>query len=163
VAEPFLNALAAEAERWAARLGPMVDRRMRDSVDTQVQHALKDGARLLSGGTASAGPGAFYPPTVLADCSDDMAVMRSETFGPVAPVLTVASFEEALRRAADSPYGLAATVLSASMSDAQQAWRTLPAGTVKINAVIAGRRAVPHIPGGAAARVSATARSCSMR
>jgi succinate-semialdehyde dehydrogenase/glutarate-semialdehyde dehydrogenase len=143
VAEPFLNALAAEAERWAARLGPMVDRRMRDSVDTQVQHALKDGARVLSGGVAPAGPGAFYPPTVLADCSDGMAVMHSETFGPVAPVLTVASFEEALRRAADSPYGLAATVLTASMSHAQQAWRTLPVGTVKINAVFGGA------PGGA--------------
>jgi acyl-CoA reductase-like NAD-dependent aldehyde dehydrogenase len=58
-------------------------------------------------------------------------------------VLTVASFEEALRRAADSPYGLAATVLTASMSHAQQAWRTLPVGTVKINAVFGGA------PGGA--------------
>ena len=44
------------------------------------------------------GPGAFYPPTVLADCTDDMAVLREETFGPVAPVVVVDSFDEALRR-----------------------------------------------------------------
>ena len=99
---------------------------------------------MLRGEAISPGPGAFYPPTVLTDCTDEMAVMRDETFGPVAPVATVESFEEALRRAADSPYGLAATVLTGSMSHAQQAWRTLPAGTVKINAVFGGA------PGGAA-------------
>jgi acyl-CoA reductase-like NAD-dependent aldehyde dehydrogenase len=144
VAEPFLDALAAEADRWASRLGPMVDRRMRESVDSQVQHAIKEGARAIRGGAAPAGPGAFYPPTVLADCTDAMTIMHEETFGPVAPVMTVESFDEALRRAADSPYGLTATVLTTSMSHAQQAWRALPVGTVKINAVFGGA------PGGAA-------------
>ncbi|MEU4215611.1 aldehyde dehydrogenase family protein [Actinoplanes sp. NPDC026623] len=141
---PFLDALAAEADRWAGHLGPLVDRRLRDAVDDQVQRAVKDGARALRGGAVPPGPGAFYPPTVLADCTDEMAVMRDETFGPVAPVATVESFDEALRRAADSPYGLAATVLTGSMSHAQRAWRTLPTGTVKINAVFGGA------PGGAA-------------
>ena len=144
IAEPFLAALTAEAQRWAGDLGPLVDRRLRDAVDDQVQRAVKDGARVLHGGSVPAGPGAFYPPTVLADCTDDMAVMREETFGPVAPVAVVESFDEALRRAADSPYGLAATVLTGSMSHAQRAWRTLPAGTVKVNAVFGGA------PGGAA-------------
>jgi succinate-semialdehyde dehydrogenase/glutarate-semialdehyde dehydrogenase len=73
-----------------------------------------------------------------------MAVVREETFGPVAPVVTVGSFAEALARAADSPYGLAATVLTGSMSHAQRALRELPVGTVKINAVFGGA------PGGAA-------------
>ncbi|HEX9999762.1 MAG TPA: aldehyde dehydrogenase family protein [Actinoplanes sp.] len=144
IVEPFLDALAAEADRWAGDLGPLVDRRLRDAVDDQVQRAVKDGARVLRGGAVPPGPGAFYPPTVLADCTDAMTVMRDETFGPVAPVATVESFDEALRRAADSAYGLAATVLTGSMSHAQQAWRTLPAGTVKVNAVFGGA------PGGAA-------------
>jgi acyl-CoA reductase-like NAD-dependent aldehyde dehydrogenase len=144
VAEPFLEALAAEADEWAPRIGPLVDRRLRDAVDDQVQRALKDGATALRGGAVPPGPGAFYPPTVLAGCTDQMAVMREETFGPVAPVMAVDSFDEALRRAADSPYGLAATVLTASMSHAQQACRDLPVGTVKINAVFGGA------PGGAA-------------
>lgn len=144
VAEPFIDALAAEADRWASRLGPLVDRRLRDAVDDQVQRAIKDGATALRGGAVPAGPSAFYPPTVLAGCTDQMAVMREETFGPVAPVMAVDSFDEALRRAADSPYGLAATVLTRSMSHAQRAWRDLPVGTVKINAVFGGA------PGGAA-------------
>jgi acyl-CoA reductase-like NAD-dependent aldehyde dehydrogenase len=144
VAGPFLDALAAEAGRWAGDLGPLVDRRLRDAVHAQVSAAVEAGARVLAGGAVPGGPGAYYPPTVLADCTDDMAVLRAETFGPVAPVVTVDSFAEALSRAADSPYGLAATVLTGSMSHAQRAWRELPAGTVKVNAVFGGA------PGGAA-------------
>jgi acyl-CoA reductase-like NAD-dependent aldehyde dehydrogenase len=144
VAEQFLDALAAEADRWANRIGPLVDRRLRDAVDDQVQRAIKDGATALRGGAVPPGPGAFYPPTVLTGCTDQMTVMREETFGPVAPVLAVDSFDEALSRAADSPYGLAATVLTRSMSHAQRACRDLPVGTVKINAVFGGA------PGGAA-------------
>jgi acyl-CoA reductase-like NAD-dependent aldehyde dehydrogenase len=144
VAEPFAEALTNEADQWAEKIGPLVDRRLRDTVDDQVQRALKDGAKALAGGAVPPGPGAYYPPTVLTGCTDEMAVMREETFGPVAPVMTVGSFDEALRRAADSPYGLAATVLTRSMSNAQQAWRELPVGTVKVNAVFGGA------PGGAA-------------
>ncbi|WP_127507351.1 aldehyde dehydrogenase family protein [Actinoplanes solisilvae] len=144
VAAEFLDHLARAADEWAPKIGPLVDRRLRDAVDEQVQQAIKAGARAVRGGAAPTGPGAYYPPTVLADCTDDMPVVREETFGPVAPVITVGSFDEALTRAADSPYGLAATVLTPSMSNAQRAWRQLPAGTVKINAVFGGA------PGGAA-------------
>ncbi|MGW0435596.1 aldehyde dehydrogenase family protein [Micromonospora sp. NPDC003197] len=152
VAEPFLDALVRRAEAMrmgsgrdpATDLGPLVDRRHREHVAAQVQAAVADGAQLRCGGTIQDGPGAFYPATVLADCCDGMAVMREETFGPVAPVLTVDSFDEALSRAARSTYGLAATVLTGSMSNAQRAWRELPVGTVKINAVFGGA------PGGAA-------------
>ncbi|MCA2211987.1 aldehyde dehydrogenase family protein [Jidongwangia harbinensis] len=144
VAPAFLDALVTEAEAWQPRIGPLVDRRLRDSVHAQVTAAVAAGARVLHGGETPAGPGAYYPPTVLADCTADMAVLREETFGPVAPVQVVDSFAEALSRAAESPYGLAATVLTRSMSHAQQAWRELPVGTVKVNAVFGGA------PGGAA-------------
>jgi succinate-semialdehyde dehydrogenase/glutarate-semialdehyde dehydrogenase len=73
-----------------------------------------------------------------------MAVFREETFGPVAPVAVVDSFDEALRRAAQGEYGLAASVLTADLSHATRAWRELPAGTVKVNNVFGGA------PGGAA-------------
>jgi acyl-CoA reductase-like NAD-dependent aldehyde dehydrogenase len=73
-----------------------------------------------------------------------MRVMREETFGPVAPVEVVDSFEDGLALAARDEYGLAATVLTGSMANAQHAWRELPFGTVKINAVFGGA------PGGAA-------------
>lgn len=144
IAGPLVAALEKEASRWGAELGPLVDRRMRDEVHTQVAAAVAAGARLVAGGEVPEGPGSFYPPTVLADCTDDMAVVREETFGPVAAVVVVADFDEGLARAADSAYGLAASVLTASMSNAQEAWRALPAGTVKVNNVFGGA------PGGAA-------------
>lgn len=152
IVEPFLDALVERA-RWltlgsgggpATRLGPLVDRRHRDQVHRQVTAAVDAGAQLRCGGSVPAGPGAFYPATVLAHVTDDMAVMAEETFGPVAPVASVGSFEDGLERAAHSAYGLAATVLTASMPRAQQAWRHLPVGTVKINSVFGGA------PGGAA-------------
>ncbi len=144
VADPFLAALVASAGEWADRLGPLVDRRHRIQVHAQVTAAVAAGARVHCGASVPDGPGAYYPPTVLADCTDDMAVVAEETFGPVAAAVTVDSFDEALTRAARSRYGLAATVLTGSMSHAQQAWQELPVGTVKINAVFGGA------PGGAA-------------
>jgi succinate-semialdehyde dehydrogenase / glutarate-semialdehyde dehydrogenase len=72
-----------------------------------------------------------------------MLVFREETFGPIAPVRVVADFDTALTEAADDRYGLAATVLTPNMANAQEAWRALPVGTVKINAVFGGA------PGGA--------------
>jgi succinate-semialdehyde dehydrogenase/glutarate-semialdehyde dehydrogenase len=152
VAEPFLAALVARAEAQvlgpgldpSTTLGPLVDRRLRDAVHGQVAEALAAGATALTGGAVPDGPGAFYPATVLADCTDAMTVFREETFGPVAPVRVVSSFDEALTAAASGRYGLAATVLTRDMAHAQRAWRELPVGTVKVNAVFGGA------PGGAA-------------
>jgi succinate-semialdehyde dehydrogenase/glutarate-semialdehyde dehydrogenase len=152
VAQPFVDALVRRAERLvtgpgtdpSTQLGPLVDHRMRDAVHAQVDEAVDAGALLLTGGRLPDGPGAFYPATVLDGCTDDMTVMCEETFGPVAPVRRVASFDEGLEAAADGRYGLAAVVLTASMDHAQGAWRELPVGTVKVNAVFGGA------PGGAA-------------
>jgi acyl-CoA reductase-like NAD-dependent aldehyde dehydrogenase len=152
VAEDFVSALVDRAQALrmgpgrdpGTELGPLVDRRHRDHVHGQVTAADAEGARLRTGGTLPDGPGAFYPATVVSDCTHQMVLVREETFGPVAPVVVVDSFSEALRCAADSPYGLAATVLTGSMSHAQRAWRELPVGTVKVNAVFGGA------PGGAA-------------
>ena len=144
VADPFLAALTTEAQQWAERLGPLVDRRQREHVQGQVAEALAAGAHALTGGEVPEGPGAFYPPTVLIGCTPPMRVMREETFGPVAPVRVVPDFDAALAEAVSDDYGLAATVLTPSMAHAQMAWRTLPVGTVKVNDVFGGA------PGGAA-------------
>jgi acyl-CoA reductase-like NAD-dependent aldehyde dehydrogenase len=153
VAEPFLDALVRRAQALVmgpgtadgTELGPLVDARMREAVHDQVARAVMDGgAELLCGGTVPDGPGTFYPATVLTGCTADMAVMQEETFGPVAPVSVVADFEAALDAAAQGRYGLAAVVLTSSMEHAQRAWRELPVGTVKVNAVFGGA------PGGAA-------------
>ncbi|WBQ02962.1 aldehyde dehydrogenase family protein [Kribbella sp. CA-293567] len=142
LADRFLDALAAEAS--SRQLAPLVDRRHRELVHRQVAAAVSSGATALTGGDLPSGPGAHYPATVLADCGPELEVMQAETFGPVAPVAVVDSFDEALRLAATGEYGLAASVLTGSMTNAQRAWRELPVGTVKINAVFGGA------PGGAA-------------
>jgi acyl-CoA reductase-like NAD-dependent aldehyde dehydrogenase len=152
LAEPFLEALVRRAETLVmgpgtdpgTQLGPLVDRRMRDTVHDHVTDAVEQGATLLTGGTVPGGAGSFYPATVLTGCTPGMKVMDEETFGPVAPVCVVPDFDAALEAACQGPYGLAAVVLTGSMEHAQRAWRTLPVGTVKVNAAFGGA------PGGAA-------------
>lgn len=152
VAEPFVEALVAEARAWtvgdpfdpATRMGPLVDRAQVDHVHRHVSDAVAGGARVACGGAPSERAGAFYPPTVLTDVTDEMLVLREETFGPVAPVRVVDTFDEALELANCGDYGLAAVVLTASAEHAHRAWRTLQAGTVKVNAAFGGA------PGGAA-------------
>ena len=152
VAEEFLAALVAQAAEWADRIGPLVDERQREHVHTHVEDALARGARLLTGGTVPDGPGAFYPPTVLTGCTSAMSVVREETFGPVAPVRVVPDFAAGLREAVADRYGLAATVLTADMAHAQEAWRTLPVGTVKVNDVFGGAPGGSAQPRGASGR-----------
>ena len=146
IAEAFLEAMVAQARDRNERrlLGPLVDERMRTAVHDQVAASLRAGARALVGGEVPEGPGSYYPATVLVDCTPDMPVMTEETFGPVAPVVVVDSFEEGLALAAADRYGLAATVLTGSLAHAHAAVDTLPVGTVKVNAVFGGA------PGGSA-------------
>jgi acyl-CoA reductase-like NAD-dependent aldehyde dehydrogenase len=146
IAEPFIAALTREAERRTAdaEFGPLVDEQMRLAVHEQVADAISLGATALAGGDIPEGPGSFYPATVLTGCRPSMPVMTSETFGPVAPVQVVRDFDEALHLAVSDEYGLAATVLTKSMSNAHTAIDRLPVGTVKINAVFGGA------PGGSA-------------
>ncbi|SDG58073.1 succinate-semialdehyde dehydrogenase / glutarate-semialdehyde dehydrogenase [Lentzea fradiae] len=144
IATQFLDALCEQAATWNEDPQPLVDVRQREFVHEQVAEAVAAGASALAGGAVPDGPGAYYPATVLSGCSGAMRVMCEETFGPVAPVQLVSSFDEAVTEACSSEYGLAATVLTASMEHAQRAWRALPVGTVKVNAVFGGA------PGGAA-------------
>ena len=128
----------------ATTMASLVDGRALATVDGHVQEALGRGARLLTGGTVRAAGGTAYAPTVLVDCTDDMAVMAEETFGPVAAVAVVPSWEDGLERAARGRYGLAATVLTDDAAHALAAIDALEVGTVKVNAVFGGA------PGGSA-------------
>jgi succinate-semialdehyde dehydrogenase/glutarate-semialdehyde dehydrogenase len=138
--------VVAELIRRAAdtTIGPLIDDRQRSLVHAHVTTAVADGATLRCGGEIPERPGSWYPPTVVTGVVDDTPLMTDETFGPVAAVRTVGSFDEGLELASGGSYGLAGTVLTASQEHAQRAWRELPVGTVKVNAVFGGA------PGGAA-------------
>jgi len=160
VAEPFVDALAVRARSMrvgpgmddGTEMGPLIDERQREVVHAHVSEAVERGAQVRAGGELPGGDGAngapahgfFYPPTVIVGAGDDTRLMREETFGPVAPVQVVESFDEAIERANATDYGLAATVLTESEEHAERAWRELSVGTVKVNAVFGGA------PGGSA-------------
>ena len=114
-------------------MGPLTTKGQLDVVARQVEGALAAGARALTGGELPDGPGFFYPPTVLVDVTDDMEMMREETFGPVMPVIPVDSLEEGIRLANDSSFGLTASGWTRSKKTAARLQRELDAGTVTIN------------------------------
>jgi acyl-CoA reductase-like NAD-dependent aldehyde dehydrogenase len=151
IAAEFVAALVDEARSLVVgdgldpetQIGPLIDVAQREVVHSHVADAVERGARLETGGPRD-GAGFFYEPTVLTGVDDDMQIMQEETFGPVAAVRVVRSFEEGLAAANGTQYGLAASVLTASQEHAQRAARMLDAGTVKVNAVWGGA------PGGAA-------------
>ena len=107
VADAFIAALVTEAREWAERIGPLVDNRQREQVHRHVADAVKRGARVLIGGELPPGPGSYYPPTVLTDCTADMLVFGEETFGPIVSVRVVPDFATALTEVAEDRYGLA--------------------------------------------------------
>jgi acyl-CoA reductase-like NAD-dependent aldehyde dehydrogenase len=114
-------------------VGPMTMERQRRIVEEHVSDAVQRGARVLTGGATPAGPGWFYPPTVLTDVDHTMRIMREETFGPVLPVMVVDSVDEAIRLANDSDFGLTASGWTRDAALAQRLQRELVAGTVTIN------------------------------
>jgi len=140
VAEAFLAKVLEETCRIRLRssaglgdMGPLTLERQRRIVEDHVADAVAKGARVLAGGAACAGPGFFYPPTVLVDVDHTMTIMRDETFGPVLPIMAVDSLDEAIRLANDSPYGLAASGWTRSEETARRLHRELLAGVVTIN------------------------------
>jgi acyl-CoA reductase-like NAD-dependent aldehyde dehydrogenase len=115
-------------------LGPLVDARALSVVEAQVGEARSKGARVLCGGRRWSGSRGFhYEPTLLADCPEDSAAMREETFGPLLPVRAVESDEEAVARMNDSRYGLTASVWTRDAARADRLARDLVAGTVYQN------------------------------
>ncbi len=114
--------------------GPLISMDALAKVEAHVADALAHGARLLTGGARHALGGRFYQPTVLADCTPAMQVCRSETFGPVAPLIRFADEAEVIRMANDTEYGLAAYAYTRDLGRAWRLAECLEYGMVGINA-----------------------------
>ena len=128
-------------------IGPLIRERQLRTVEEHVEDARLRGARLVTGGErlTALGPN-FYPPTVLADATHDMLVMREETFGPVLPIMPFDSDAEAVRLANDSEYGLAASVWTHDRARGEKIARQINAGTVMVNDSVScfGISEAPH-------------------
>jgi acyl-CoA reductase-like NAD-dependent aldehyde dehydrogenase len=111
-------------------LGPIIDERQRDKVHDLVTSSVKAGARLAAGGTFH---GLFYRPTVLSEVTPTMPISVNEIFGPVAPVVTFSTLEEAAALARDTEYGLSVAILSRDVMKAMELAEHIPSGLVHIN------------------------------
>ncbi|MFC5998424.1 NAD-dependent succinate-semialdehyde dehydrogenase [Quadrisphaera sp. GCM10027208] len=151
VAEEFSRRLA---ERMAAltvgrgtddgvQVGPLVDERQRSTVDELVRDAVARGATVLTGGERVGDAGYFYAPTVLGDVPAGARILAEEVFGPVAPVTTFRTDDEAVAAANDTPYGLVAYVFTRDLDRALRVAERLQTGMVGLNTGVVSNPAAP--------------------
>ncbi|MGH9116547.1 MAG: NAD-dependent succinate-semialdehyde dehydrogenase [Acidimicrobiales bacterium] len=124
-------------------VGPLINADARKKVVELVDDAVDHGARLVLGGHAPDGPGYFYEPTVLADVPADARCQTEEIFGPVAPVRSIGTNEEAIAAANDTEYGLVAYLYTRDVARALETCEALEAGMVGLNRGLVSNPAGP--------------------
>ena len=138
IADAYVQALAEHARNLPVgdpatgqvALGPLIDAGQRDKVHGLVTSSVAAGAKVAAGGEYE---GLFYKPTVLDEVRTDMPAYSQEVFGPVAPVIRVSSAEEAVRLAAETPYGLSLSILTRDVMKGLSLAERIPTGIVHIN------------------------------
>jgi acyl-CoA reductase-like NAD-dependent aldehyde dehydrogenase len=143
IAEQFIDRVTAlsaalvvgDGLESGTQVGPLINAKQRDRVESLVQDAVGGGARVLTGGSrpADRASGYFYQPTVLTDVRTDMPVYAEEIFGPVMPVTPFSDPDEALALANDTEYGLTAFVQTNDLNTALRMSEALEYGMVCVN------------------------------
>ncbi len=149
VAEEFTGKLAermgalrvGRGQDEGVEVGPLIDGKAVEGVAELVREAVGKGARVVTGGTEP--DGNFYAPTVLADVPSDARIAREEIFGPVAPVSTFETDEEAIAMANDTEYGLASYLYTASLERTLKVIERLEFGMVGVNTGLVSNPAAP--------------------
>ena len=118
----------------AVDMGPLINAKQAQKVRALVDAAVADGAKLVTGGRlVERGGGHYFEPTVLADCRQDMEIMRREIFGPVAPIHVIRDLDEAIEKANDSAYGLTSSIYTSDIGAAMRACNEIRFGETYIN------------------------------
>jgi succinate-semialdehyde dehydrogenase/glutarate-semialdehyde dehydrogenase len=151
VAEEFAEKLAArmgalKVGRGTEKdtdVGPLIDDGQRSTVAELVDDAVDKGARALVGGKGVEGAGSFYEPTVLVDVPADARLLKEEIFGPVAPVATFTTDEEAIAAANDTEYGLVAYVFTSDVKRALRVCEALETGMIGLNQGLVSNAGAP--------------------
>ena len=126
-------------------VGPLSSRSQRDSIEAQVKDAARRGAKVVVGGRRWGTRGYFFEPTVLADVTTEMRVLREETFGPAAPVTPFRSVDEAIAQANATEFGLGASLWTRDLTRAREIARRIQAGMVSVNSIV---KSDPRLPFG---------------
>ncbi|CAH0123330.1 MULTISPECIES: NAD-dependent succinate-semialdehyde dehydrogenase [unclassified Microbacterium] len=124
-------------------MGPLVDAATRDKVAELVKDAVAGGARVAVGGNAIPGPGYFYEPTVLVEVPDDAAILGEEIFGPVAPIITFSTEEQAIRLANATEFGLVCFAYTRDLDRGLRLAEELETGMFGLNAGVVSNPAAP--------------------
>jgi succinate-semialdehyde dehydrogenase/glutarate-semialdehyde dehydrogenase len=124
-------------------VGPLIEQKGLDKVESLVADAVSKGARVLTGGSRPEGPGYFYSPTVLVDVAPESELMSTEIFGPVAAITAFDSEDEVLRLANDTVWGLVGYVFTESLDKAMRFSRDLEVGMVGLNTGLVSNPAAP--------------------
>jgi succinate-semialdehyde dehydrogenase/glutarate-semialdehyde dehydrogenase len=126
-----------------AQQGPLIHLKAVEKVEAHLQDAIKQGARLMCGGERHPLGGSFFQPTVLADVNERMQLAHEETFGPLAACFRFHDEDEVIRRANDTPFGLAAYLYTGDLARAFRVTRQLESGMVGINEGIISTEVAP--------------------
>ncbi len=151
IADEFIEKFVQKAERLRVGdplsentdMGPLVNINGLKNIDAVVKESEKDGAEVLTGGEQIKSKGFFYKPTIITKVSTKMRIAQEETFGPVAPITVVENEIEAMNLANDSQYGLGASIWTQNLDKAKNLTRTVKAGIVTVNNVVASDPRVP--------------------
>jgi betaine-aldehyde dehydrogenase len=148
----FVERLVAEARKLRVGngleevdMGPMATRRQRDRFEALIANARKQGASVATGGgrPANLNKGWYVEPTVLTGVTPDMTILQEESFGPVAPICRVKSFDEAVELANRSDFGLGANLYTCDTTETFRAVREIQSGILWINAPLLDNDALP--------------------
>lgn len=151
IAEEFAHRFAAQMAALPlgrgtdkkSRVGPLIDAGNRRKVHALVTDALQGGATALTGGLPGEGPGYFYPPTVLRNVPANARLVRQEIFGPVAPILTFRTEEEAVSLANDTEYGLVSYLFTRDLNRALRLGERIESGMLGLNTGVVSNAAAP--------------------
>jgi acyl-CoA reductase-like NAD-dependent aldehyde dehydrogenase len=143
LAEEATKARVGSGLESGVQLGPIQNREQYDKVVGILNDTVAHGGRILAGGTVPAGPGYFFPPTIVADIDEHSRLVQEEQFGPILPVLKFTDEEDALRRANDTRFGLSGSVWSADPERGARLAARLEVGTAWVNQHRATSATVP--------------------
>jgi succinate-semialdehyde dehydrogenase/glutarate-semialdehyde dehydrogenase len=127
----------------ASGIGPLIDEKSRQSVHALVEDARKKGAEVLVGGAIPSGEGYFYPPTVLMNVPESCEILSTEIFGPVAPICTFNTEDEAVKMANNTEYGLVAYAFTKDLNRGLRLAERLETGMFGLNTGLVSNPAGP--------------------
>ncbi|URE13224.1 Aldehyde dehydrogenase [Musa troglodytarum] len=137
IAESSKNWIVGDPFDAHVHQGPQVDKKQFEKVLKYIDHGKREGATILTGGKPCSEKGFYIEPTIFTDVKDDMLIAKDEIFGPVMSLMKFKTIEEAIERANNTRYGLAAGIVTKDLNIANRVSRSIRAGIIWINCYFA--------------------------